>query len=302
MAEYEKQHIVPQAYLNRFGTKGRKKYKIGVFQKANENDALKEFYSTVDKVGYIRNCYDVSCRDDVKHWEHYYANNIEPLYGDRLGSIISSITLANRDNYCLAADEKHDLAIMMSAQILRFPPLIKRWSREARDMLPRVKKEMLATHGAEMTSRTKQKLHSIQFSADHYKDVVLGMVTNQSRLEYYSKVLESRIWCVFYNTTEILFMTSDNPVVLSELGSGQTIYENYGIAKVNTTIYYPISPRIMLQLFFDKLILGDKEVFKPKIRVLGEKDQDYILQCNRRQLEHCYRETYVPISLMQLIN
>ena len=301
MGEYEKQHIVPQAYLNRFGTKGRKKYRIGVFQKDAGQGTVKEFCNSVDNVGYIRNYYDVSCRDDVKHWEHYYANNLEPLYGDRLGSIISSITLANRENYYLSREDQFNLATMMSAQILRFPPLIDRWSHEAKKMFPGIKNNLLRSHESSITKKDKQRLHSFQFPSDFYKDLVLGVATNQKRLEYYSEVLLSRIWCVFYNSTDIPFMTSDNPVVLCELGKGKPIYENYGIANVDTTIYYPLSPKIMLQLFSDKLILGDKESFKPKIRVLGERERDFILQCNKRQFEHCYRETFVPLPLMRQI-
>ena len=74
--------------------------------------------------------------------------------------------------------------------------------------------------------------------------------------------------------------------------------QNYGIARVDTTMFFPLSPQIMIQLFANEWMLNTDKRFSSKMYVLGERDQEYVTSCNLRQIEHCYRETFVPVSLM----
>lgn len=300
MAEYEKQHIVPQAYLNRFGTKTRRKYQIGVMQRDNTG-SFRYFFNSVENVGYIKNYYDVNCRPDKKYWEHYYADNIEPLYGDRLTSIISSITLANIENFFLSPDDKRDVSIMMCAQMLRHPPMIDRWARKAKGILPLIKKEMLDTKGSMMSLQAKRKLHSIQLPYDQYKDVVLGVATDNDRLNFYADKLSERVWLIFYNSTSVPFITSDNPIIIYNVADNRIVYENQGIARPDTALYFPLSSKIMVQLLPKEFFFGDDQPLNSKMHILEERDLKYVMDCNLNQIDHCYREAFVPVSLMAQI-
>ena len=72
--DYTDQHIVPKRYLDRFGTKGRKATMIGT--RMLKKGQVNFFIAATDDVGYIKNYYDVTDKDDSKYWEHFFANTI----------------------------------------------------------------------------------------------------------------------------------------------------------------------------------------------------------------------------------
>ena len=77
--DYTNQHIVPKRYLDRFGTKDGKRTIIGarIVDKGN----VRFFTDSTVNVGYIKNYYDVTDKNDPKHWEHYFAREIDTMCG-----------------------------------------------------------------------------------------------------------------------------------------------------------------------------------------------------------------------------
>ena len=77
--DYTNQHIVPKRYLDRFGTKDGKRTIIGarIVDKGN----VRFFTDSTVNVGYIKNYYDVTDKNDPKYWEHYFAREIDTLCG-----------------------------------------------------------------------------------------------------------------------------------------------------------------------------------------------------------------------------
>ena len=75
---YVKQHIVPQSYLKRFAEMNRnnRDYHICVFRKRYKA-ANNPFIRSIKDVGFIKNIYDVTTREDSKYWEHFIDRNIE---------------------------------------------------------------------------------------------------------------------------------------------------------------------------------------------------------------------------------
>ncbi len=83
---YTNHHIVPQAYLKRFGVKStgkRKSIRINVRLKGKN----KFFEDSITNIASRKNYYDVTVKDDRKYWEKYFATNIEPLYGVELDNV-----------------------------------------------------------------------------------------------------------------------------------------------------------------------------------------------------------------------
>ena len=72
--DFTNQHIVPKRYLDRFGIKDRKTTIIGT--RILEKGEVKFFTTSTDNVGYIKNYYDVTDKDDPKYWEHFFAKEI----------------------------------------------------------------------------------------------------------------------------------------------------------------------------------------------------------------------------------
>lgn len=60
--DFTNQHIVPKRYLDRFGIKDRKTTIIGT--RILEKGEVKFFTTSTDNVGYIKNYYDVTDKDD----------------------------------------------------------------------------------------------------------------------------------------------------------------------------------------------------------------------------------------------
>ncbi|MET3557055.1 hypothetical protein ABID29_000164 [Streptococcus rupicaprae] len=87
-----KQHIVPQSYLKNFANKNSNNdgYNISVYHR----DSGKVFKSAIKDVAFEKNYYDVSNRENEKHWEDHFAQQIEPMYGQELRNIIARITLS----------------------------------------------------------------------------------------------------------------------------------------------------------------------------------------------------------------
>ena len=118
--EFKKQHIVPQAYLKRFATeKKHGKYLIGVINNTNN----KVYVKNISDVSYIDNYYDIQ-KESIKgekFWEHFYGNNIEPLYSKCLDSIISRILLSNNCKKVLNEENKVFIANLIITQLFRTP-------------------------------------------------------------------------------------------------------------------------------------------------------------------------------------
>lgn len=124
--EFEKQHIVPQSYLKRFATQNpkNKRYLIGVRDKS-----LRLFSQSIENVGYSKNYYDTNFHGDSKYWEHYFASEIEPIYGSELNSIIVKATMSQPEIIVLDEQDKEALTKMICFQMLRNPGYIDKTIR-----------------------------------------------------------------------------------------------------------------------------------------------------------------------------
>ncbi|MFX3991675.1 DUF4238 domain-containing protein, partial [Streptococcus suis] len=78
-------------------------------QKANN----RQFNCAVKNVAFEKNYYDVTNKENTKYWEEHFATHIEPLYGNELKNIISSIMLSNSNENELNPSQKFSLAMMI---------------------------------------------------------------------------------------------------------------------------------------------------------------------------------------------
>lgn len=93
--EYVNQHIVPKRYLDRFASQIGDKRIIGT--RLYTRGKIKFFLESTDNVGFIKNYYDVSDKEDPKYWEHFFASEIDSLCGKELSNIISTITMSHKE-------------------------------------------------------------------------------------------------------------------------------------------------------------------------------------------------------------
>lgn len=135
---FENQHIVPQSYLKRFATQNikNKRYIIGVRDKE-----IRCFTQSVENVGYLKNYYDTSYHDDNKYWEHFFANELEPLYGNDLNHILTKITMSAPESIVLSDNDKRKLSVMICFQLFRCPDYLDSMIEEIPSMMHQYQKE-----------------------------------------------------------------------------------------------------------------------------------------------------------------
>ena len=120
--DFVKQHIVPKRYLDRFGVKDGERTIIGTRLVSKGN--VRFFTESTENVGYIKNYYDVTDKNDPKYWEHYFAREIDTLCGRDMENIIAKITLSQKDAVVLTDQEKEVLSKVIIAQLMRIPESI----------------------------------------------------------------------------------------------------------------------------------------------------------------------------------
>ena len=247
---FTKQHVVPRAYLNHFATPGRGKNKflIGVRQ----ND-LKHYIDSTDNVGYQKDYYDdAEYPDDKKHWEHFYATEIEAPCLKTITNLIAKVTLSSDGNICLTNSEKYDLSKFIVAQFLRVPNFIDYQIYNAQNkMFPQYKTEFLTTFNHLLSKQQKGTINNICFTDDQVKHIILSNINDLQKLNRYCEILISKPWVVYINRyyKEMPFITSDNPVVMTNLRTKSFSRSDNGLGNQNTVIFFPINPYISIGIY-----------------------------------------------------
>ncbi len=291
--DFEKQHIVPQSYLKRFATQNpkNKKYIIGVRDKS-----LRLFSQSIENVGFLKNYYDTSFHDDNKYWEHYFANEIEPLYGEKLNSIIVKATMSQPQAIVLDESDKEALTTMMCFQMLRNPGYIDKTINGMPSFINEQKKKIIKCN-SELTSEQIRIIKKIDFSKDKCKEEILNIITNSERYKRFSRILANKAWFVFFNSISdtMPFITSDKPIVFCRLIPGKEL--EFGLGRNDTFIYYPITPTIMIAIYPSVLFTVNMKDKSDVVKKLTLKDLKFICKINCRQISDCYKQAFLPIDL-----
>jgi len=301
--DYTKQHIVPKSYLNRFGTKVGKKTLIGV--RLIKNGKPTFFTDATDDVGYIKNFYDVTDKDDPKYWEHYFAREIDTLCGTAMENIISKVTLTTKDAVVLSEEDKAVLAKVIVAQLMRIPESIDYVKNV---LYPRVsaqvKEDLISALPPAFVEKHKDQIMNTEFSEQDQKEQMLNHSFEPSNFDRYCNVLRAGIWVIYVNMHRDVmpFLTSDNPVLVEGVGSKDTgIYRN-GLANPATCIFYPLSPRIAVAIYSRQGILGmAADVYDGRKILLDE--LKYIMSRNVKIMAQAHRHSFIPQPLYdELLN
>lgn len=299
--EYDKQHFVPQSYLRRFArpNKYNKGYHIGVRRVTSNETRL--FIKDISDVAYIQNYYDVSTRDDPKYWEHYFSQNIETLLGSPLSNIEAKIMLSVPGKAVLDKKDRKILASIISFQYSRIPAFLDPHLKKGVVLGKELKEWVLQTYGHLMSLEQFTRVSQMRIDLDIIKDYVLDSISSNERIDKYSEILMERIWAVYYNNTSIPFFTSDNPVIMYNFRSNSISYSETGIARADTIIYFPISSRIMVQLFPSNLLNRSREKIDGFRLCLGKRDLNFVTGVNTLQMNHASSETYMDPLFLEIV-
>lgn len=299
--DYTNQHVVPKRYLDRFGTKDGKRTIIGtrIVNKGN----VRFFTDSTANVGYIKNYYDVTDKNDSKHWEHYFAREIDTLCGQDMENVIAKVTLSCPDAVVLSAHDKEILSKLIIAQLMRIPENIDYVKTV---LYPRVsaqvKEDIVSTLPPDFVEKHRAQIMNTEFSEQDQKELILNHSFEPANFDRYCKVLQGGIWVVYVNVRRntMPFVTSDNPVLVEGVGSKDTGMFRNGLANPATCIFYPLNPGIAVAIYSRQGLLGlAPDEYDGRKILLDE--LKYIISRNVKIMDQAYRHSFIPQPLYDAV-
>ena len=294
---FTKQHIVPQAYLRRFAEKNDKKYIIGATIVGKDP---KYFKQSIENVGFLKNFYNVTDKEDEKHWEHYFGEHIDPLYGKGLDNIIAKSNISNNDSQVLGPEEKELLAKIIISQLLRVPNNVNHVQGYYKKNILKHKKELLTSIPRHRIPKLKPIVNKASFSKQNLKEIYLNTVLDSTNFTKYCQILQSDFyyWIWLENHSGIEFFTSDNPVLMYNTMSKEHGLFHAGLRQKGTCIYFPISPKHAVVIYprswFGKKTDGKKAV-------LDQSELKFVENSNLRIVAEALKFVFIPLSTYDIL-
>lgn len=294
------QHIVPQRYLRRFAEEKNKKYIIGtcIVEKAEDNKTKeKTFTSNISRVGYGKGIYDVTDKENKKHWEDYFGKEIDSLYGDALEKIIATIESSNYGTKVLTAKDKDNLSKMIIAQIMRVPENINHIKDVFKGFPYKNVEGSLIMFTKDYVKDYKYKSDYVKYDEQELKNLYLDFMFSPA-FDEYCGIIQNYEWRVYYNIfdEDCRFITSDNPVLISNTNNDKIGLFKNGLESLNTCIFYPLSPTIALGLYQKN---DSKDVLEGKndCKKVMLSDKKFIVQKNILISLQAHKHTFLPGKL-----
>ena len=301
MAEqFKKQHIVPQAYLNRFAQKRNSAYVIGTRLNESKSRSVSFFTSPVANVAYKENYYDTTKQQDPKHWEHFLGNTVDTLCGKPLENVISKLTLSTCDD-CLTPDDIHILARIVFSQIIRVPDFLNHEMRYAEELVESYLPDL--SRQFNLTPEQRSAIEDWWTTDDALKNVVLTSAFDEARFNRNCNALERKIWIVFYNSirNELPFITSDNPVLLYDTNRQPVMLTELGLESNKLVIMFPLTPSLLVGIYPTSMYMGKLKEFDRKRVVLSEKDAKFIMDLTTEQIARSHVHSFLPEPLFSMV-
>lgn len=295
--DFTNQHIAPKRYLDRFGTKEGKRTIIGT--RIVSKGKVRFFTESTENVGYIKNYYDVTDKDDPKHWEHYFAKQIDTLCGSPMSNIIAKSTLSQKNAIVLSNEDKEVLAKVIVAQLMRVPESIDYVKAV---LYPRVsaqvKEDIISTLPPAFVEKHRERIMNTEFTEQDQKELILNHSFEPVNFDRYCKVLQNGIWVVYVNKNRdtMPFLTSDNPVLVEGVGSNETGMFRNGLASPTTCIFYPLTPGIAVAIYSRQGILGIAAEEYDRRKILLNEIK-YIASRNTKIMAQAHQHTFIPQPL-----
>lgn len=299
------QHIVPQAYLRRFATlTENKNYQIGVGIRKKDGRNFFATTQSVKNVGFVKNVYEFDCRKDTpNYWENYFAEVIEPFCGTELSNIISNIESSQNAAVVLSHEDKCNLSVFIFHQIFRSPQALEKSIQIGQKSIERGKEEaqsmLKSLFPPFLHSFLLNALDNADFSKDEIKDIFMQSMSDVNRQEERTNALLDKIWIVYENTTQLQFITSDNPVCRKNCVTKSFSFEDNTLKDPNSLILFPLSPTILIEITPSHLLGSQPQKYDGRKFLLGQNDLSFIAGADTLQMLQCHRQVFMSLNMLQ---
>ena len=295
--DYTNQHIVPKRYLDRFGRKDGKRTIIGT--RIVSKGKVRFFEDSTANVGYIKNYYDVTDKNDPKYWEHYFAREIDTLCGQAMDNIIAQVTLSQKNASVLSDQDKVVLSKIIVAQLMRVPESIDYVKNV---LYPRVsaqvKEDLISALPPAFVEKHMEQIKSTEFSEQDQKELMFNHSFEPVNFDRYCDVLQAGVWVAYVNMHRdtMPFLTSDNPVLVEGVGSKETGMFRNGLANPATCIFYPLNPGIAVAIYSRKGIMGLVADEYDRRKILLD-EVKYVMSRNVKIMAQAHCHLFIPQPL-----
>ena len=289
--DYVKQHIVPKRYLDRFTFEKNGKPVIGV--RMEKNGKVSFFTSPTDKVGYIKNIYDVDDKDNPKYWEHYFANEFDSLCGTYFDNFISKATLSRNQSRIITEADKNLLSKFLVGQILRNPQNFDYAFNRYPEFVKDYKAQLLQRVPKKARGKVSNAINNYRMSKREIIELYLNKFFGEEGLKVPREILKSRIWVVYDNciANKMPFATSDNPVIVLDHNNNSRGIYNVGFANKTASYFFPMSKRIAIAIYSN---LDSNTIGSIDGKLYRTDETEFIGNMNMRITEQAYRHTFIP--------
>lgn len=303
MSKPKKHHYVPQAYLKFFSNENEKgEYIIHVFDKVSG----KEFSANITDIAEKRNFNKIdnnrfivpTPNRDPLFYEYKYTDLIEGKIPQIIRNITSSCTLCKPTAQVLTEEIKQDLATMIIVQLLRTPQSRKNTYKIGNpicnSVISSIRKQIESLEDIKKKEQFFSVLNDFEYTERFSNSVHLQFTTDNDRIERYVRLLvQNRSWAIYENKyyKSIPFVTSDNPVVMYNLKSGELGFSVNGLENYTTVISMPLTPKYMVSLYHKGCIFGHySQSYENKCIAIDE--INFIFNQTLLQTKQCSRQIY----------
>ena len=290
MGKPRKHHYVPQTYLKNFCNPDKRNF-IYVYDK-REN---RKFSANIKDIAEERDFYKIVDKKDEYYWEKFYSKNIESSYPNVLGTLIAICNVSVNNAVILNTELKKKLSYLICVQLLRTKKAreqVLATSKSAGEETVNALKKELPRY---LSAEQREWLDKFQITEELLKSIDLEIINNRDRLTKFSMYMIDKTWIVYYNniSEKNPFITSDHPVCYYNMISKSTDFKENGLSVPATSIFFPVSTKILVCLYNKKLFWGNMKCYDgQKIEIDEEK---FIKFINGIQLQQCYRQCYSSI-------
>lgn len=293
MSDPKRQHYVPQTYLRNFAEKLDKKWKIEVFDKKRRSIYL----AYIDEVAFKKHMYTVQGTKNPFRWEQMFANNIEPLMKETLGTIIerSSNILLAKEEIIIDADLQGKLINIIWSQLFRTPKGMDILEMMAGHDQPLHLQEIKAELYEDASIEQREYLDRITITEPMKKESMLHGSQGIPRGAQVRSILNRMTWVVYKieKSREISFHTGDHPICIYHPSSINKPFLEVGIADPETIIFYPINPQTLLAIYGINHFNILSRQFNGKCQWLNlKKEKKFVKLVNNIISENCIQHVY----------
>ncbi len=291
MSNPTRHHHVPRTYLKNFSFSRKKdEFEIYTLDKFSGNI----FKANINNIAVEKDFYTVNEIDDKYAWEKYYAETIEPEIGVIIPNIIkvSGNCLIKDKVKILNNEQKSRLSRIMVCQLLRGKNCREYELKLFKEKAPHILADARNKFGGKGNKNVDALLENYQFTEDMFKTVAMQSIISLEEAERIAQVLFSHCWIIYGIRGSSEFVTSDNPVMFMDIQTLNVTPFHNGAIDSKTTIFYPISPKLMIALYSYNTFFGLLNDYDGNLFFVSDRDTDFINNINKKQVEQCNRQVF----------